>query len=292
MGAVTRIWIGTLAAAAVAVAAVVLLADGNEPAGSVPPRAPVTVRTAFDREAVEFGDVVTATVTVLLDRGAVGSPDIRLRENLAPLTQLGRTRVTRTTRGRLLTVSYTARASCLDQRCVGRRSATRVVLPRAVVEAPGRKANTASWPVLEVRTRVSPADVARPHPPLRTDVTPASVSYRVDPSRLAFVLEAAALVLALAGVFLAGATAAALLRRRRHARRLSELERALALVREAEGRPPPDRRRAVGFLARLLGTRDPDLAGAADDLAWSAPAPTPDALSQLATQVEREVNGR
>ena len=69
---------------------------------------------------------------------------------------------------------------------------------------------------------------------------------------------------------------------------LTGLDRALALAREAEQRPPPDRRRALGLLARLLGPRDPRLADAADDLAWSAPAPTSDALAELVTQVERE----
>jgi hypothetical protein len=72
---------------------------------------------------------------------------------------------------------------------------------------------------------------------------------------------------------------------------LTGLARAVALAREAERRPTPDRRRALGLLARLLGARDAQLAGAADDLAWSAPAPTPDALAELVSEVEHEVNG-
>jgi hypothetical protein len=72
---------------------------------------------------------------------------------------------------------------------------------------------------------------------------------------------------------------------------LTGLERALALARAAEERPTPDRRRALGLLARLLGSRDPRLAGAADDLAWSAPAPTSDAVADLVTQVEQKVDG-
>ncbi len=291
MGPLTRGWIVTIAVAAVAVGAVLLLARGNEPAGGVPPQAPVTVRASLDRETVEFGDVVTAAVTVFVDRDAVRSSDVRLRENLAPLTQLGRTRVTLTTRGRLLTINYTARASCLDQRCIGKASTKRIVLPTVVVDVSRHGTSKASWPPLGVRARVSQADVVRPHPPLRSDATPPPVSYRFEPSRLALVLELAAAVLAVAGVLLAGATAMGLIRRRRRVRRLTELERALALVREAEQRPPPDRRRAVGLLARMLGSRDARLAGAADDLAWSAPPPTPASLSQLVTQVEREVNG-
>ena len=100
------------------------------------------------------------------------------------------------------------------------------------------------------------------------------------------------MVLAVAGVLLAGWAVAAIVRRRRtQARRLTGLERALALARQAEARPPADRRRALGLLAGLLGVRSKRLADEAEELAWSAPVPQPTALSELVTQVEREVNG-
>jgi hypothetical protein len=293
MGPLSRIWLVALVLACVAAGAVLLLARGNDPAAEAW-SAPVKVRATLDRETVEFGDAVTADVTVLLDRRAAGSGDVQVHENLAPLTQLGQTRVTRTTRGRLLAVTYSARASCLDQRCIGAGTSKQVVLAPVRVVIPGLPAQTtAGWPPLQVRTRVLPADVARPHPPLRSDPTPPPVTYRFEPARLATVLEVAAAVLAAAGVLLAGGAAAALSRtRRRQAAELTGLERALLLAREAESRPTPDRRRALGLLARLLGSRDPKLAGAADELAWSAPAPTPDALAKLVSRVEREVDGR
>jgi hypothetical protein len=292
VGPLSRIWLAALVLAAAAAAGVLLLARGNDPAG-VAPKSPVTVQATLDRETVEFGDAVTADVTVLLDRRAAGSRDVRVSENLAPLTQLGHTRVTRTTRGRLLAVTYSARASCLDQRCIGAGTSKQVVLGPVRIEIPGLGTQKATWPPLQVRTRVLPADVARPHPPLRSDPTPPPVTYRFEPAGLARALEVAAAGLAAAGVLLAGGAAAAVSRsRRRQAERPTGLERALALAREAERRPTPDRRRALGLLARLLGSRDPRLAGAADELAWSAPAPTPDGLAELVTQVEREVNGR
>jgi hypothetical protein len=146
--------------------------------------------------------------------------------------------------------------------------------------------------VLHIRPRVSQADVAQPHPPLRADTTPPPVGYRVQPATLARALEIAAAVLAAAGVLAAAWSVSALVRtRRRRLERLTGLERALALAREAERRPAPDRRRALGLLARLLGSREPRLAGAADELAWSAPTPTKDDLAGLVAQVEREVNG-
>ncbi|HEY3541246.1 MAG TPA: hypothetical protein VGK79_01780, partial [Gaiellaceae bacterium] len=74
-------------------------------------------------------------------------------------------------------------------------------------------------------------------------------------------------------------------RRRRGTVTVDELERALRLVREAEARPPADRRRALGLLARLLDARDGRLAGAARTLAWSRPEPEPAAVDDLVDDV-------
>jgi hypothetical protein len=286
------IWIGVLALAAAAAAGTIVLARGNGGSGAPSPQAPFAVHASLDRDTVEFGDPVTATVTVLLDSGAVKAPRVEVTENLAPLTQLGRTRVTDTRRGRLRTVTYSTRASCLDQRCVSTRGSRRVALRPVVVHVSPDRTTNAVWPVLQVRARVSAADVARPHAPLRSDTSPPDVSYHVGPARLARILEVAAAVLAAAAILLAGWTAAALVRTRRRMAPLTGLARAVALAREAERRPAPDRRRALGLLARLLGPRDARLAGEADELAWSAPAPTRDALAGIVTQVEHEVDGK
>jgi len=68
-----------------------------------------------------------------------------------------------------------------------------------------------------------------------------------------------------------------------------ELSRALRLVREAEERPVPDRRRALALLARLLRTTA--LGTAARDLAWSEPAPDREAIAALVADVEGERAG-
>jgi hypothetical protein len=284
------IWIGVLALAAAAAAGTLLLARGNDQPGALTPPAALTVRATLSQDSVEFADPVIATLTILADR-ALASSDIQVHEDLAPLTQLGSTRITDATRGRLRTVTYTIRASCLDQRCVTTKDSKRVTLKPVLVQvAPGRTAK-ATWPVLQVRPRVSKADVAETRPPLRSDTSPPPVTYRVGPARLARSLEVVAAVLAAAAVLLAGWTAVALVRARRRPVPLTGLARALALAREAERRPTPDRRRALGLLAGLLGSRDPRLADAAEGLAWSAPDPTRDALAELVTDVEHEVNG-
>lgn len=252
-----------------------------------------TIRATMDRTTVEFGDPVTVTATVFLDR--TEDPDeFHLELNLAPLTQLGPTRVTHAVREDVQTITYTAVGSCLDLRCISKGASKRVVLrPVRVSPPPVRVGETkAPWPTLDVRRRVPQTDLVQTPPPLRSDVSPPPVTYRVGPTGLARTLDGVAAMLAAAGLALGGWTAIALYRRRRRrARPLTELQRALALARQAEQRPPPDRRRALGLLARLVGARNPALAGAADDLAWSAPAPTGDDVAAVVSRVEREVNG-
>ena len=137
----------------------------------------------------------------------------------------------------------------------------------------------ARWPALVVEPRVAPADVAKLRPPLRGDRRrPRSrIAYRRISSRGRARRRGSLLVAA--GVVLAGATAASLYRRRHEPQPLTGLERALALAREAEARPAPDRRRALGLLSDVLDRGTDSLADEAEGLAWSAPSPTQGALS-------------
>jgi hypothetical protein len=64
------------------------------------------------------------------------------------------------------------------------------------------------------------------------------------------------------------------------------LERALAAVRAARGRPAPERRRAVGALAEELRRLDRPEAVRSDRLAWAAPEPRPEQLDELVEAVE------
>lgn len=293
MGTVSKVWIATGVVAVGAAATALFIARGGG-TSSVAPTTPLSVKAALDRNAVEFGDPVSASVTVLADSRNVRASDIEVRQDLAPLTQLGRTQITRTERGRLLVLTYRTEATCLDQRCIANGRPKRVALApvRVDVGGPGGGTERASWPALQIRSRVLPGDVDQENPPLRSDPTPPPVSYRISPDTLALVVTLVAVLLAVAGVLLGGWAVAGIVRRRRSGtRRLAGLERALALAREAEGRPPADRRRALGLLAGLLGGRNERLADEAEELAWSAPAPQPASLADLVTQVEREVNG-
>jgi hypothetical protein len=262
---------------------VVLLIAHREGSDGATSAATTGIDAGLDHTQVDFGDPVTATVTVSAPRAA----SIHVEQDLSPLTQLGRTRVTRVTRGGTQTLTYAARASCLDDRCLASAAAKRIALRPAIVRVGGETTKQA-WPILSVQRRVSPADAAAARPPLRSDTSPPPVTYRVSPDRLATTLSIIAVVLAAAGVLLAGATAAALYRRRHAPEPLTGLERAVALARDAERRPARDRRRALGLLARLLGPLDPRLADEAERLAWSAPAPTPVAVADLVAEVEEK----
>jgi len=107
---------------------------------------------------------------------------------------------------------------------------------------------------------------------------------------LALLLDLLSVAFALAGVALATLAVVRVVRTGAPAAAHGALGRALRLAREAETRPPQDRRRAVGLVARVLGERDRRLATAASDLAWSRPKPERGAVSELVDEVERTVH--
>ena len=285
----SRIVAASLIGVAVAIAAVLLIGHATPEQDATPVR-PLTVRASFDPPAVQFGDRIVTRVVVLADRDALDTSGLRVTQDIAPLTALGATHVTRTTRGRLLVVSYELPAVCLSDDCLARTGTKVLRLPTVRATAPRRdggveRAHTA-WPTLKVGSRVAAADVTKSPLPLRADTSLPAVTYRIAPHTLSRLLDAIAVLLVLAGVGLAVWQATVLVRRHRSSDTRSALERAVALVREAESRPPEDRRRAVGLLARVLGRRDETLAREAGDLAWSEPAPAPDELAALADQVD------
>lgn len=280
-----RLWIGIAAVGAVAVAVVVVLATR----APTPRVEPMPIRTSFEHAIVGFGDRVHARVVVVMD---VKYPDhARVNVSVAPLLQLGETRVARVAGHGYEALTYDIDAVCIYEECVGSGGRKLVHLPDVTVTLPsGAVLATAKWPPLDVRGRVVAADLAPAQPPLRSDVLPPSVDYRVSPSTLATLLTLLAAALAIAGVGLAGWRLAALRRERAAwATPLTELQRALTLARESESRSAPDRRRALALLERLLRPRDALLAREARDLAWSSPPPGPEELDELVSEVESKV---
>jgi hypothetical protein len=252
--------------------------------------AALAVHASFDTRAPRFGAAIRSHVVVTIDRTRAREDTVRVVDDVAPLTALAAARTTRTTRGDTLVIAVDRSVACLDEACVSDRGVATLTLGRVLVTAVGNDGRTlrvsASRPELRVRGRVTTADLARARPPFRADTTPPAPSYRVAPSTLAALLDAAAAVLGLAAVAVVARAALARARRRRREAPVDELARALRLAREAEGRPVPDRRRALGLLARLLG-RSP-LGERTSGLAWSRPAPQPAEVAGLVDDVERE----
>ena len=275
------------------VAGVVVLAAGVVASGAWAAPPPLVVRATFDTPTVQFAGAIRIHVVVLLDATRVRPESLRIVDDLAPLTSLTPGRTTRTTRGDTITVTLERTFSCLSSSCVSPTGDATPALPpvkATVATLVGETLGTkAAWPVLHVQGRVSKADLGRSRPPFRADTTPAPPSYRLAPSTLAWLLYGAAVALALAAAALAVHEARGLARRRRGEPTVDELERALRLAREAESRPPPDRRRALGLLARLLDRRDRRLSGTASELAWAEPEPERAALATFVADVEREV---
>lgn len=281
-----------LLAAGVAAGVLLLAHDerGPEPVGL--PGAPIAIRTSLPA-TTNFGDRVVARVDVALDDEAVDVHRVQFDVDLVPLTALAQPRVSRvSTEGRTI-VSYRAEAACLEDACLGQTATRAVRLHPVRVRVPRQGGRIAvaskSWPVLEVRSRVTSGDLARGRPPFRADVTPPPVGYRVAPSTLAFVLDALAGLLAAAGVLAAARRVLRARTRSLKADQRSDVERALAFAREAMERPAPDRRRALDLLARLLSPGHERLAGTARRLAWSPAPPSGEAVAKLVDDVAAEV---
>jgi hypothetical protein len=292
VGTLTRIAPAAFVIAAAAVAAVLVLGRAA-PVHGVEPVRPLTVRASFDPPAVEFGDRVVVRVVVLADRSALDTSRLTVTGDMAPLTSLGRTRISRATRGRLLVATYEQDAVCLSEECLAGTGSKPLRLQAARAEAPRRAGGVARASsdrrLLRVDGRVTAADLEPSRLPFRADTSPPAVSYRIAPDTLRLLLDVVAATLALAGVGFA-AWQAVVVRSRGTPESRGALERAVALVREAESRTPDDRRRAVGLLARVLQRRDATLAHTAGDLAWSEPEPAPTELAALADRVGREVS--
>jgi hypothetical protein len=274
--------------AAIAAVVVVLVLGRSVPTTHEAAPGLIHVQARLVPAAVQFGDPVTAQVVATVDASRIDPHTVRITQSLAPLTGLGASSVRVLREGKLGVVVQTTRAACLTDACVGTSNSRTVSLPPARVTAASSGGSsrtvTAAWPALTVQGRVPASAVSSSVTALRADASPPTVSYRISPTTLAWLLDAAAVVLAALAVVVGGREAARLIAARRPS--VDPLTYALGLVRDAEGRPAPDRRVALDLLSRALGRRGERRA--VQDTAWSQPDPSTADMSALVEEIERD----
>jgi hypothetical protein len=266
-----------------------LLALSHGATGTIAtPPAPLIARATFDPPAAAFGDRISATIAVEIDRRRARAQTLRLSYNLAPLQPIGPPRTIRLTRGDVELLTIAVPVACISDACLAARGVAQLSLAPAeasVATAAGLRSVSAAWPPLPVRDRVRTADVNAAQPPLEADASPLPPTYRVSPATLATVLEIVAALFGVSAVGLAAWELELLARRRRGAAE-GPLARAIRLARSAQALPGPERRRALELLARALGRGE--LQSEATRLAWSEPTPEPAELELLLAAIERE----
>lgn len=241
----------------------------------------VRVSTTTSPARARFGDVIHARVTVRAASTAQVQP------GFSPYEVLG-SRSERSTRGGVVTTTWTFDLQCLEPECAPGKAARRIAVSPSRVLV-GSQVVTARFARMVVVPRATAAQVAHPGRSFLHPTALPAPTYRVAPATVRRLLLAGALIL----VAIAALLLWPRLRRRpdgAHALEQDPLAHALALVRAARTRSPPDRRRALGLLSRALRRRGaPQVARCAADLAWSEPDPAADRMEQLADRVEESV---
>jgi hypothetical protein len=255
------------------VAALALVAAA--PAAAAPQ---LSVATSLAPSAIHYGDPVTAVVEVHFDPKRVDRSSIVAAPTFTPFVLTAKPVVEDAGPG-LVRIRYSL--LCITEGCLPAQTSRAMRLKPFRVTASGGLTATPSWPPLRIDSRLRAADL-KGDAAFRSPSAPPPPRYRVGPGALATGLIAAAVLCALGALAL---VAAALRRRRRRPveQRLSRLELAIAYVRDAAGRPDPDRRRALELLSEAV---DDELALDTADAAWSRQPPTPAGAGELADRAE------
>ena len=270
-----------------ALAGLLALSHGATGTIAAPP-APLIARATFDPPAAAFGDGISATVAIEIDRTRAHAQTLRLSYDLAPLRAIGPPRTIRVMRGDVELMTITVPVACISDACLAAHGVAQLRLApveASIATVAGVRSVSAAWPPLAVRDRVRTADTTAAEVPLEADASPLPATYRASPATLATILEVVAALLGVSAVGLAAWELELLGRRRRGAPEVPLL-RAIRLARSAQALPGPERRRALELLARELGRGE--LQSEATRLAWSEPTPEPDELERLVATIERE----
>lgn len=302
-------WAAVVVVVAIATVATVLtLRDEKDVKGPVLTTDLIAVKADVTPHEHLFGDRLTATVDVLLDRAFVKPETVQVAENFEPFRVDGSVKRVRSDIGDTTHLRFTYPLAC--QRggpCLPREQGRTYQLPEVrvsyiVTEIGDRQTTRVLLAPLSGSSRLLGTNLNEPA--FRADARDVPPpTYRVSPTLLAVA------ALGLAGLLVLGALVLLLplvpigfVQRRlaaRRARRRTDLERALAHLRattpvgeSGEVRPALER------LASELDRADSDdLAVETRRLAWSEPPPVDDELGGLEDDVEKVIaegrrNGR
>jgi hypothetical protein len=267
--------------------------------GSYAPRHAI-VRTSLTPRRSLFGQVVTATVTAVVDPSRVDPGSIRVDPDFRPFSirseNDGRSRI-----GRASVVWFSYELQCLAVACVptggsgkGRAAATSISFRpvRVSMRALDGKtlASAHAWPVLGVQSRLTADDIALGLPHVESPLAASPVTWRIDPLVLEVTASGLALLLILGAGVLVASVALADRRPMRVLRipgHLTPVDRALALAEHAvDQNETEESRKALERLAVELRRRGSMReADDAEQLAWSSGAPTRERLAPLADEV-------
>ncbi len=271
-----------------------------------------------------FAEPVLARVDVIVDRERFDPERIRVAGKFAPYEREGEVIRTRSDDGRFTHLRFDIPLRCLTYACLpevgggppqvlpggipppvesqgggfGERKSVNLKPARVLYDDPEGKPRTlrnVHWPTVQSVSRLNFGDtgVTGIGFPFEASVSPLpDLSYRIAPR----VLGAGLLLGALALLLLPIVLVVRVLRREEpveeevHAE-LSQLETALALVVWARERPVAERREALEALAVELEASDSaELEARTRRLAWSAPAPSTEAMDELVETV-KEADG-
>jgi len=298
-----------LVGAAVLATLILVIRAGDGGTGAARPpegSADVVVDVRLLPRTVGFGDTLTASVDVTVDRRRVDPDSVRIRQEFSPWGQLARPRQTRQDSAHTSFLRTTYVLRCVIGPCVPPRETYQlefdpVVVSYRLVEGGKAESVETRWPILVTHSNIVASDLERREAvttPWRADLlSMPAASYRISPGLLRGLLFAGALVLGLAGVvfaFIAMPTREPEIEPEPEPEpepALPPLELALILLTDgAQTNGAADRRRALELVAEEMEAREElPLARRARTMAWSEETPTLAETSGLAESVRAQL---